>query len=171
MAPVAIAFMAIGALAQGAAKAQADRDQAAASRRNADWFREQADYARFVGDRDILLFDRQSKVTFGEQRSAFAKAGVDTAESSRFLAEQELYGQQESNAKTKERDMNVRLASLKAEQADQEAFQLDSAAQWDMFSGVMGAGTTIAQGNAGGYGLNNSSNGGGNSPGIFTRVN
>jgi hypothetical protein len=155
MLPVAIAFMALGSLMGGAAKAKSDRDQADAERKNADFYREQAANAKFTGDRELLLFDRSSKITYGEQASAFAKAGVDTAESSRFLAQQQLFGSQQTNALTKERDMNVRLATLKAEQADTEAFQLDSAAGWDMFSGIVGAGSSVAQGASGsGYGSN-----------------
>lgn len=170
MLPVAIAFMAIGSLMGGAAKAKSDRDQANAERQNADFYREQAANAKYTGDRELLLFDRQSKVTYGEQRSAFAKAGVDMQESSRFLAEQELYGSQQTAALTKERDMNVRLATLKAEQADSEAFNLDAAATSDMYSGIIGAGSAVAQGSSG-YGANpGPGRTGGSETGIFTRV-
>lgn len=119
--PVGMALMGAGAVLKTIGQIKANNDQAEAELKNASFYREQAAYAREVGDRQKNLFDDASQVLYGEQLSGFAKAGVDTSSSSFFMAKQMLSRQQESHAITREADMNVRIASLRADQAKQTA--------------------------------------------------
>ena len=102
----------------------ANMDQADAERKNASWYREQAEFAKKAGERQQMIFDRESQILYGEQLGAFAKAGVDTGASSYFVAKQMLFRQQESYAIKQEADMNTRLAMLKADQAERHAESL-----------------------------------------------
>jgi len=64
-------------------------------------------------------------VLYGEQLGAFAKAGVDISGSSYMVAKTMLFRQQESFAIKQEADFNVRLAMLKADQAERHADSLE----------------------------------------------
>ena len=116
-----IGAMAVGTVIKSFGQIKANNDQAAAERQNAAYYREQADFARKAGDRKRTIFDRESTVVYGDQVAGFAKAGVDTTNSSFFLAQQVLYRQTESFAIKQESDFNVRLAMLRAEQAESTA--------------------------------------------------
>ncbi len=144
MGPAAVAFMGVGLFLQAKNKVDAAYARANAEEQNASFYREQAAFAREAGDRQLLLFDRQSKILYGEQESAFAKAGIDTAENSRFMAQQMLYGSQEKEAIKSEADMNVRLATLRADQAQSDADNAREAAPYEAFGTFMGGGSQIA---------------------------
>lgn len=144
MSPASIAFMGVGTYMGGMAKAKSDTDQALAESQNADFYRLEAAFAQTTGDRQLQLFDRQAKVTYGEQESAFAKAGVDTSESSHYLAQQRVFGAQQEGAITEETDMNVYLASARARQAEVEAANLNNASQTDQTNAVIGTVATLA---------------------------
>lgn len=118
---IMIGAMAVGTIIKSFGQIKANNDQAAAERANAAYYREQADFAKKAGDRKRTIFDRESTVIYGDQVSGFAKAGVDTANSSFFLAQQMLYRQTESFAIKQEADANVRLAMLRAEQSESTA--------------------------------------------------
>lgn len=121
MEPVSLALLGGGLLLKGIGTAQANMAQAEAERDNASFYREQAKFAKEAGERQQMIFDRESEVLYGEQLSAFAKAGVDTSGSSLFMAKTMLYRQQESFAIKQEADMNVRLAMLRADHSDRTA--------------------------------------------------
>lgn len=132
-----------GIAMQGLGKMKANADQADAEEKNAAFYREQADFAAKAGERQRMIFDRESVILFGEQASAFAKAGIDTSGSGYFLAQQNLFRAQESNAIQEETDMNVRLATLRAEQADATADALNSQGFLETIAGpaLMGLGS------------------------------
>jgi hypothetical protein len=113
-----------GLVMKGYGTYMANMAQAEGERKNASWYREQADFAKKSGERQQMIFDRESQVLYGEQLGAFTKAGVDTSASSYFVAKQMLFRQQESYAIKQEADMNTRLAMLKADQAERNASQL-----------------------------------------------
>lgn len=119
---------------------QANQDQADAEERNAAFYREQAAFAKKAAERQRTIFDRESVILHGQQVGAFAKAGVDTQHSSRFLAQQVMFRQQESQAIKDEGDMNVRLANLRGEQADETARQLR-----DPTTNLLNMGGNVAQ--------------------------
>lgn len=124
MDPITIGLMGAGLLLKGYGNYMANMEQGEAEKRNASFYREQAEFARKSGERQQEIFDRQSKVLYGEQLSAFAKSGVDTSASSLFLAKEVFYRQQESYAIKQEADMNVRLSMLRADQAQRNADSL-----------------------------------------------
>lgn len=135
---VVLAAMAVGTILKGVGQVRANMDQAQAERNNAAFYREQAEFARQAGDRQRTIFDRESTVLLGDQTSAFARAGVDTGASSYFLAQQIMYRQEESYAIKKEADFNVRLATLRAEEAESTARALSDPTNNAM--GVLGTG-------------------------------
>lgn len=124
MDPVTIALIGGGLLLQAYGNYSANMAQAEAAKRNAAFYREQADFAKKAGERQQMIFERDTQIQYGEQLSAYAKAGVDTQSSSLFLAKQLLFRQQESFAIKKEADMNVRLAMLRADESMRNADQL-----------------------------------------------
>lgn len=144
MGPASMAFMGAGLALNAYGNYMADLAQADAEAQNAGFYREQAAFAREAGDRQQLIFDRESKVLFGEQLSGFAKAGIDTSESSNFMAQQIFFRSQESFAIERETDMNVRLASLRADQADKTAKDLRRAAPLRAAGTILGGAGQIA---------------------------
>jgi hypothetical protein len=138
------ALMAVGTVINGYGKIKANLDQAKEEQLNAGFYRYQADYAQRAGDRQKTIFDRQSQIQYGEQFSAFAKAGIDTQSSSIFMASEMLYRQQESNAIKEETDFNVRLATMRAEQSDRTAKALKD--PMNNFLQVAGMGASAAGG-------------------------
>lgn len=123
---VAVAVAGAGIIISTVGKLNANAAQADQDAKNAEYYREEAQFAQDQGDRKRLLFDRDTDLLHGQQESGFAKAGVDTTSSTYFLAQQLTFRQQESSAITKETDMNVRLATLRANGADAQASNLTS---------------------------------------------
>jgi hypothetical protein len=135
-------FMGVGLGLQAYGMFRANNAQAAAEEANAGFFREQADFAREAGDRQRKIFNHESDYLFGDQMSAFAKAGVDTGSSSYFMSQQVLFRQEESYAIKKEADMNVRLAMLRADQSQQTANSLRNPV--NTLLPIMGEGASMA---------------------------
>lgn len=121
-----LAILGAGAVLSAYGKIKADMDQAEAEKQNASFYREQADFAKYAGDRKQQIFNNETVKLQGAQGSAFAKAGVDTSNSSMFMAKELFYRQKEEVAIKLEADMNVRLAMLRADQATKTAEQLGS---------------------------------------------
>lgn len=121
----AIAFGA-GLMLDAYGKQKANLAEANAERRNAAFYREQADYARKTGERQQMIFDRESVILHGDQTSAFASSGVDVTAGAGFIAQQMFYRQQESSAIKAEADFNVRLAMMKAGESESRARYLGS---------------------------------------------
>jgi hypothetical protein len=117
-------LMGLGIAMQGYGRVKANLDQAMEEEMNAGFYREQAEFSRKAGDRQKDIFDRESEVLYGEQLSAFAKAGVDTSSNSLFMAKTMLFRDQESNAIKEEADFRTRLAMLRADQAQRTADSL-----------------------------------------------
>lgn len=106
---------------------------------NAQFYREQAEFAEAAGRRQRMIFDRESQVLFGEQMSAFAKNGISTTSSSEFMAREMLYRDQESYAMQKETDMNVKLASMRAQAAEKSASDISNAAPYQVAGTLVSA--------------------------------
>lgn len=128
MGEYARAFQGIAGAVSAFSKYGAMMDKADAEAENADFYRAQATFAAEAGERRKAIFDRQSHVLHGAQLAGFAKAGVDTGQSSFFIASQMLERSQESWAITREEQMNVQLAQLRADAADRNASDLRSGA-------------------------------------------
>lgn len=145
MEPVSLALLGGGLLLRAVGNYQANLAQADAEEANARFYREQADFARTAGDRAQLVFDRESVVLYGEQASAFAKAGVSTSGSALFMAKEMLFRQQESYAIKQESDFNVKLAMLRADESQKQAERLrdPSSIFLSMAAGGIQAATSI----------------------------
>ncbi len=119
--PYGLAFLGVGTFMQAKGKYDALMAQGEAEAANAGFYATQADFAQAAGDRQKRIYERESQVLYGEQLSGFAKAGIDSENSSFFMASQMLLRQEGSSAITAETEMNVRLAharefaSMKAE--------------------------------------------------------
>lgn len=124
MDPVTLGLMGGGLVLGAYGDWMASRAEAEAEARNADFYREQAEFARKAGVRQRMIFARQSKVLLGEQAAGIAKSGG--GQSSLFLATQDLFRQQEEGAIQEETDFNVRLARLRAEHSQSRAEMVGS---------------------------------------------
>lgn len=114
----------VGLVMRGVGQMRANMDQAAAEEGNANFYAEQAEFARATGERQGEIFQRETGQLMGQISSAYAKAGTDTNSNAGILAVNLLYRQQESFAIKKETEMNVRLAMLRAENARKNAENL-----------------------------------------------
>lgn len=112
-----------GAIIKTYGQIKANMEQAAEERRNADWYRDQAEFTQQAGDRQRRIFERDTIKLQGEQIGQFAKAGIDasTGSASLFIAQEAVYRQEEDWAIKQETDMNVRLAMMRADQAQRTA--------------------------------------------------
>jgi hypothetical protein len=135
--PVGWAVLGAGLLMGSIGKMKADAAQAEAERANARYYREQAAYMQEAGDRKQDLFNYDTKVLTGDQLSAFAKAGVDVSSSANWMAEAIYQRDQESLAIGKERDFNVRLANLRAQQSEQTAKDIQEASPYGVAGNVL----------------------------------
>lgn len=172
MEPVSLTILSVGTVLRGIGQARANQDQAAAERQNASFYREQANFAQKAGDRQRGIFDRESQILYSEQQSGFAKAGVDTGSSSYFMAQQMLYRQDESYAIKEETDFNVRLAMLRADQADATARSLSDPMNNIMQIGggvlsTLGQSGLLDKGGGGGSGKSGGSSSGGSAGGSY----
>lgn len=144
MAPFAIALIAGGTLIKGLGQYRANLAQADAEEKNASFYREEAEFARKTGDRQRMIFDRESDLLFGKQQAAFAKGGSGKGDL-KFLAQQRIFREQESNAIQDEADFNVRLATLRSEHSMDTAKQLRSGRnnQMQFAGGALQAGGSV----------------------------
>lgn len=137
-------MMGFGMFMQSLGEAQANRAEASAERDNASYYREQAAFAQKTGERQELIFDRESKILHGDQASAFAKNGVNTQSSALFMAKEALFTSQERVAIQDESAFNVRLATMRARTSNSKADALNHAARMATFSAVAGAGSKMS---------------------------
>ncbi len=129
-----------GHLIQGVGQYQNATAQEAQERQNAAFYREQAEFAKKSGERQRLIFDRESQILYGEQLSGFAKAGIDTSSSAEFMAREILYRDQESQAIRAEADLNVKLARMRANAAEVSANDIASAKNINLVGGLITGG-------------------------------
>lgn len=142
--PAGLAFLGVGTFLQAQGKYDALKKQSQAEEINAGFFREQADFAQEAGDRELMITHRQNQVLYGEQQSGFAKAGIDTSNSSFFMATQMLQGQEKEGAVKTETEMNVKLANARAIAADQAARDYAGAAGTEQMGTYIQGAATIA---------------------------
>lgn len=109
--------MGAGLLLSHLGRQQEGKDRAAEEIANAEFLREQSDFAEKAGERAREIFDRESLVLYSEQQSSLTKAGVDTGFLSTFMAGEMLSRQKESYAIKLDADFNARLGRLRADQS------------------------------------------------------
>lgn len=144
MSPLGIGFLGVGTFMKSYADIKKGYAEADAHEANADFYRQQAKFAREAGDRQIMIFDRESVVLHGDQESAFAKAGVDTQESASYIAKEMFFRGQERHAIYEEADLNVRLASLRAESSYKQAEARKEAVGYQVMGNYLNMGSEMA---------------------------
>lgn len=142
--PVGLAFLGVGTFMDSMGRYRAMIAQSQAEGQNADFYRKQAAFAQEVGDRQRMIFGRESEILFGEQKSGFAKAGLSVDNSSFFLATQMANRSSESYAIERETQMNVDLASARAVAADQASKSARRAANDEEIGTYVKTAATIA---------------------------
>lgn len=142
--PVGLAFLGMGTFIQGQAKYDALQKQSQAEKENANFYRIQANFAEEAGQRQENVYHDESTILFGEQESGFAKGGVDTSNSSFFMASQMLQRNKGEDAIKTNTDMNVMLAQKRAEASDQAARDYASAGASAQFGTYVSGAATLA---------------------------
>lgn len=142
----AVAMQGMGMIFSAWGAIEAGNREAKAHERNAGFYREQAKFAGLTGQRQMEIHDSESKILYGQQLSAFAKNGVDTQNSTNFIAATALSQQREGFAIRQEMDMNVRLATLRAESAEESARGAREEGKWNALSSIFGGAANMAGG-------------------------
>lgn len=132
------ALLGFGTIIQAVGNYENYQNQAANDHANASFYREQAKFAAEAGREKLQAFDNESLVLAGNQGSAFAKAGVDMSSQANFIGNQALMRQREAYSIKSESDMNVRLANMRADNADRAAGDAGSAGIWSVVGGLAG---------------------------------
>lgn len=121
-AAIAVGGTLLSAGIQAAGQSKASRAEARASEANARFFDEQAKFNTFALRQQVKKFKRESDIFFGDQVSAFAKAGVDVSGSPLMqLALTKKLASDELRSIRKEGEFNIRLARLRAGGAQVQA--------------------------------------------------
>jgi hypothetical protein len=118
---VAVGVMGAGVIVNAYARKEAGEAEAEAEMANAGYYREQAAFAKEAGERAQRIFDRETLVLFGEQKSQLAAAGVGEEVSSAFMSDQSQARREEREAIGKDTYANVRLAMLRGDMSTQRA--------------------------------------------------
>ena len=118
---------------------KASRAQADAEMQNARFFREQAAFAEITGRRQADLIEDDTILLIGDQAASFARAGSSSASSAHVMANTLLQRGKELSASIMETEMNVRLATLRAQQAEKMASDVRKAGVISAIGGVVGA--------------------------------
>ncbi len=143
MAPVYPAIAGAGIILQTYGNYQATKAQARAEQANALFYREQAAFAKEAGERDLDIHKRKSEILTGNQISKLANSGADASEIAWFVGVQANVIYQEGYAIERDTEMNVRLATLRANQAEQTARDLKSGAGLRAAGGLLSGGANI----------------------------
>lgn len=123
-------FMGIaGGVLQMAADSKEAKAKIRAYQTNADWLEEQAEHARQATRRELTIHGREVNEVFGAQVSSFGKGGLDlTGSPLLVLANTRMREFEEARAISEQGYMQVREASLKAqEQRDLAAYTRSAA--------------------------------------------
>jgi len=124
---IPLALMAAGTGIQVAGQFMSNFAQASAERQNAEFFKEQAEYARQSARRaeDIAEFDYTAKI--GNQNSAYARGGVDISGSAALTIGGTIRNMMEEiMAIRKKGNMESRLAMMRARQSSERSETLGS---------------------------------------------
>lgn len=141
----AVGVMGAGIIVNGIARKEAAEAEAAIEQQNAAYYREQAQFAKEAGERSQRIFDRETLVLFGEQKSQLANANVGEEVVSSFMSGQIQARREEREAIGKDTEANVRLAMLRGGMSDQRADMLtDSSIQnLSILGDALGAGGNL----------------------------
>lgn len=95
-----------------------NNDKADAERQNAEYYRDQAQYAQHIGDREKSLFLTKAEEVEAAQAGAYTLGGVEmTGSPLAFMESQAIRKSQTLRAMSEETASRVRLAQLKGDQS------------------------------------------------------
>lgn len=127
MAAVAAGAAIVGAGISIYGQVKGNQAQASAERANARFYQEQADFAEKAGDRELDIYKDQAAEFFGQQKSGFARAGVELQGSPLLaLADSISRQQREEEAIQMDTAAKVREANLKGGLANKTAASLSN---------------------------------------------
>ena len=131
----------IAAGVQVAGQIASNWSQAQAEKRNADFYREQAAYARLAQQRAEALAEVEFTAGIGQQISSYAASGVDMSGSAAITVGASVKAlADEIWAIRKKGDIEVKLASMRGDSAEQRAETLNSIG----YNAIQGAGTLLS---------------------------
>lgn len=116
-----VGVMGAGMVVNAIGRKEAAEAEAAGEMANAAYYREQAQFAQEAGERSQNIFDRETLILFGEQKSQLAAAGVGEEVVSGFMTGQVQARREERYAIGQDTEANVRLAMLRGNMSDQRA--------------------------------------------------
>lgn len=126
-------------------KIRANQAEAEAHERNAEFFREQQKISQLATRRELDIFQRESEAFFGDQVSAYTKAGVDLSGSIlRSLTETKRSVRQEEGAILEQGKLRTKLAGMKADESLRNADRARSSNFFDVISTVANVGASVA---------------------------
>jgi hypothetical protein len=117
-------MLAGGTLLSAYGNIKANTDQADEERKNADYYREQAAFAKKAGERQEAIFRDESEQFYKNQAGLFARNGVAMDET--VLGDTIRKTREGIDAIRAETDANVRLALLRGQASDDKAGRLSS---------------------------------------------
>lgn len=124
----AVVLMGAGMALQMYGQYQANKAQADAEAKNAEFFRMEGKHAEAAARREESIYRQESEEAIGMQTTTFAKAGVDISGSPLMvLAQARSTQMDEISAIKNEGALRARLAYARGEQAQSEADVLRSA--------------------------------------------
>lgn len=138
--PIPLILMAAGTAMSMIGQWTSNWEQAAAERRNAEFYRKQAEYARLAAMRaeQLAEFDYSGKI--GQQTGAYAASGVDLSGSAAVTVGGSIKNMiDEIWAIKKKGDMDVQLAQMRGTNSQQRADMLSSTG----YNVMQGAGTLL----------------------------
>jgi len=127
-----------GNLMEVSAQASADAAAASAEDRNAAFAMEAAQFEAEASEREQEIFRNESALQFGEQVSAFAKAGVDISGSPLLvLADSKRVAGTELSAIKREGEFRVRRAILQARESRSNARNIRRSSRGRQIGGLL----------------------------------
>lgn len=123
---------------------KANEAEAEANETNAEFFREQQKISASATRREVDIFDRESEAFFGDQVSAYAKAGVDLSGSilaSLTQTKQAIRG--ERSAILEQGKLRTKLAGMKASESEKSADRARDSNFFDAITTIAATGSAI----------------------------
>lgn len=136
---IGLVAMAAGSAIGATGGMMADKAQADAEEKNAEYYRKQAGYSSSATDREVDIFKHEVDDLLGRQMTAFGKAGIDMSGSPLLLI-----GQTQDRAKSEieaireKGRQNVELTLLRAQSAEDTAHGIRKAAPLKLAGGLLG---------------------------------
>jgi len=122
---IAIGGLLLGEGVEAYGKVKANREQAKAEMENANFLREQAEFARQAMVRELEIFGAETEEFIGRQTTQAAASGIDVGGSALLLmADTRMKQMREESAIKEDSRMRMREAALKAGASEEQAKRL-----------------------------------------------